>query len=51
MIASTLLTFQNPDGPIDPGNLGSPPDTAFVPDPIRAGRAILMKKSAAGIRG
>ncbi len=41
--AQLLLDAQLPDGTINAGNLGSPPDTAFVLWPTCAGMSVLMK--------
>ena len=56
-IAQSLLEVQRPDGTINAGNLESPPDTAFVLEPLCAGMSLLMQnksealnKSKTGIR-
>ena len=44
-IAASLLQLQNPDGTLDSGNLGSPPDTGFVLEPLCAGVSVLMQNN------
>jgi hypothetical protein len=45
-IAKYLLELQHPDGTINSGNLESPPDTAFVLEPICAGMSLLMQNKS-----
>ncbi len=42
-LSRLLLDSQAPDGTLDLGNLGSPPDTAFLLDPLVAAICILLK--------
>jgi len=46
-MAAALLAAQTPDGTLSAGNLESPPDTAFVLEPLCAGVTVLMKNDAA----
>jgi hypothetical protein len=41
-IVQYLQTAQGPDGTLDLGNLGSPPDTAFILEPLCAGTSLLL---------
>ncbi len=45
-IAKQLLELQRHDGTINSGNLESPPDTAFVLEPLCAGMTILMQNKS-----
>jgi len=44
-----LLSAQKEDGTLDFGNLASPPDTAFILEPLCAASAILKKNNTAGL--
>jgi hypothetical protein len=44
-IAESLMELQTPDGTLDSGNLGSPPDTGFVLEPLCAGVSVLMQNN------
>lgn len=48
-IITFLLKVQWPDGTLDIGNLGSPPDTAFILEPLCAGTSILLNRSPKGL--
>jgi hypothetical protein len=48
-IANHLLELQRPDGTLNAGNLESPPDTAFVLDPLCAGLSLLLPNKSADI--
>ena len=41
-IATYLLRVQGTDGTLDLGNLGSPPDTAFILEPLCLGAGLLL---------
>ena len=41
--ANKLIASQRPDGTINAGNLESPPDTAFIMEPLCAGAYILIR--------
>jgi len=41
-----LIATQRPDGTINAGNLESPPDTAFIMEPLCAGVSILQENSS-----
>jgi len=45
-IAESLLELQNPDGTLDSGNLGSPPDTGFVLELLCPGVSVLMQNNS-----
>ena len=45
LIVDFLLKEQKPDGTLDFGNLSSPPDTAFIIDPLCAAARILQSAS------
>ncbi|WP_162054717.1 hypothetical protein [Pontibacter pamirensis] len=45
-IIQFLLEVQGPDGTLDIGNLGSPPDTAFILEPLCVGTSLLQKNKA-----
>ncbi|MBZ9630958.1 hypothetical protein LB465_09215 [Salegentibacter sp. LM13S] len=49
-IIEFLLEVQWPDGTLDFGNLGSPPDTAFILEPLCAGTSILLKNDKSELR-
>ena len=44
-IVALLLSNQHPDGTLDIGNLASPPDTAFILEPLCSGATILGRLS------
>lgn len=46
-----LLEAQAEDGTVNIGNLESPPDTAFLLEPLTAGASILSKENAVDISG
>ena len=50
-LAQLLLRMQSDDGTVDIGNLESPPDTAFLLEPVCAAALLLAKKDAAGLQG
>ncbi|MFT2009100.1 hypothetical protein ACMA1I_10530 [Pontibacter sp. 13R65] len=45
-ILKFLLKVQGPDGNLDIGNLGSPPDTAFILEPLCVATSLLLKNKA-----
>jgi len=45
-ISRYLKEVQNPDGTINAGNLESPPDTAFLLEPLCVGHALLANQTA-----
>ncbi len=45
-ITAALVAVQRPDGTINAGNLESPPDTAFIMEPLCAGVYILQRSNA-----
>ncbi len=47
-IVTQLLAVQAPDGTVSIGNLESPPDTAFLLEPLCAGAKILREHNAPG---
>ncbi|AGA79718.1 hypothetical protein Echvi_3502 [Echinicola vietnamensis DSM 17526] len=49
--ADKLIENQRPDGTINAGNLESPPDTAFIMEPLCAGVFILSQQSDAKLDG
>lgn len=46
-LSELLLGAQSPDGTLNFGNLESPPDTAFLLEPLTAGASILVKEKSA----
>lgn len=55
LVLNRILTFlvknQNPDGTLDLGNLASPPDTAFIFEPICAAAFILKGNTSPVFKG
>ncbi len=45
-IIQFLLEVQGPDGTLDIGNLGSPPDTAFILEPLCVGASLLQENKS-----
>lgn len=45
-IMQFLLGVQGPDGTLDIGNLGSPPDTAFILEPLCLGTSVLIQNKS-----
>jgi hypothetical protein len=50
-IAQALLSNQSADGTVSIGNLESPPDTAFLLEPLCAATYILTEKKSAALNG
>ena len=49
-LAQLLINFQSEDGTVNIGNLESPPDTAFLLEPLSAGAFLLLKNNATILR-
>lgn len=49
-IIDFLLEMQGEDGTLDLGNLGSPPDTAFILEPLCAGTSILLANKSKALK-